>query len=528
MYPVSEEYKNAVYAPVRTVKARLTFDISDITAAGDVNSIITAEEASISNKQQLINKKREQSYNLATFEPNRFKLDGSFSFPDDTLQNNKELGFCSNILCDENGYFNPYQILNFNFNSSHSSMGLTLTFDVPNNEYATDFNITAYDGDNLVVASVDITGNILVQCTPIGQLYQYRRIEVTIKKWCKGNRRCRIAEIDFGVVRVYQDNNLIKMSLIEQLDLTTSTMPSAEFKFTVNNSNREFNILNPQGFYKFLQQRQQIKAELGVEITSAFTEYIQLGDFLLWDWTSDEGSLTASFTARTNLDLMSSHDYENLVEKIDYSLYLMAVDVFNICGITNYEIDAALQGITTNALMEKTNCKDVLQMIAIAGCCNIFVSRENKIIIKTSPLDINTSLDTIDLENAYSEPQIALDRIVKSVEVTYFTNLDIKATVSISNEGVTIGDVPKLETNTLINTEAHAINIANWILAQKNYRAIYKSKWRGNPAHELNDTITIEDGYGQNKNAIITKNDITYQGYLSANTEARGVINIVD
>jgi hypothetical protein len=526
MYQVSNEYKDAVYAPVRTVKARVTFDISDITAAGDVSSISTTQESTISDKQQLINKKRDQSYNLATWEPNRFKLDGSFSFPDDNLSANKELGFCSNALCDENRVFNPYETVSFNFNSNHSSMGLTITFDVLNNEYATDFTISAYDENNEVITSVDVTENVLVQCTPLGQLYQYRRIDITIKKWCKGNRRCRILEVDFGVVRVYQDDNLIRLSLIEELDLTNSTLPSAEFKFTVDNLSREFNILNPQGFYKFLRQRQQVIAELGVETVSS-TEYIQLGDYLLLDWTSDEGSLTATFTARTNLDLMSSFDYENLVPKVDYSLYQLAEDIFTLCSIKNYEIDEALHGISTNALIEKTNCKTVLQMIAIAGCCNIFVSRGNKIILKSSYPNIDTSTDTIDLDNAYKEPQIALDKIVKSVAVTYFTDLSTKSTISINNSDVSIGDVLKLEKNTLINAEYQAVNVAVWIIKQKNYRAIYTSNWRGNPAHELNDIVKIEDGYKQNKNAIVTKNELTYQGYLSAKTEARGLTNIV-
>jgi hypothetical protein len=88
--------------------------------------------------------------------------------------------------------------------------------------------------------------------------------------------------------------------------------------------------------------------------------------------------------------------------------------------------------------------------------------------------------------------------------------------------------VLKLENNTLINNDIQAVNVANWILEQKNYRAIYSSNWRGNPSHELGDIVTIEDSYGQNKNTIITKNEIEYAGYLSAKTEARGLINIVD
>lgn len=528
MYSVSNNYKSAVYAPIRTAKARVTFDISDTSAMGDVNTITTTGQASISDKTQLVNKKREQSYNLATCEPNRVKLDGSFSFADDTLINNKEIGFCSDILCGADTSFSTFPTLTFLFNSNHSSMGLTLTFDVLNGEYATDFNITAYDSVNAVITSVDVIGNTLVQCTPTGQLYNYRKIIVTIKKWCKSNRRSRVCEVDFGVVRVYQDNNLIKMSLIEQLDLTSGTLPSAEFKFTVDNVAREFNILNPSGFYKYLQQRQQVIAEIGIMINSAVTEYVQLGNYLLYDWISDEGSLTASFTTRTNLDIMSNYSYQNLTNKTGYSLYQMAVDVFAVCGITNYQIDMALQSITTLGLVNNTDCKSIMQMIAIASCANIYVTRDNKIVIKVSPLSLGTAVDTIGMNNMYQEPKIVLDGVVMSAAVSYYTDINTKGVVTVNNSGVSSGSVLKLDTNTLINTSVIATNVANWLLNEKNYRAIYNiNSWRGNPAHELNDVISIENSYGLNKNAIITRNELNYEGYLRGKTEARGLTDVV-
>lgn len=526
MYPVSQDFKEAVYASSRATKARVTFDISDVTAAGDVNNIDTSQEHILSNKQQLINKSREQSYNLVTWEPDRFKLDGSFTFPSDTVEDNGEMGFVSDVLCGVDGVFDPYQIITFTFNEPHSSMGLTVTFDLRNNEYATDFSVTAYDSDDNIIDTVDVEDNAEVQAVPIGQLYQYKKIEIIIKKWCKPYRRARVAEVDFGIVRMYQDNNLIKMNLIEEMDITTSILPSSEFKFVVNNANREFNILNPAGFYKFLQQRQQVIPELGVDV-GGNVEYVKLGEYLLWEWISDEGSMTATFTARTVLDIMSSVDYENLTPKIDYALYDMAVEIFEHCGISNYEIDTGLQSIETLGIVKKTNCKNILQMIAIAGMANVWIARDNVIVLKRSHTSIDNPIDMIYLDNMYKEPQIELDKVVRRVEVTYYVDFETKQTVAVDTD-IEKGDVLKLENNTLINTTQHANAVANWILAQKIYRAIYKANWRGNPAHELNDIITIEDGYHQNKNAIITKNELTYQGYLTAKTEARGLINIVD
>ena len=214
---------------------------------------------------------------------------------------------------------------------------------------------------------------------------------------------------------------------------------------------------------------------------------------------------------------------KTLVAETGYSLHDMAVAVFAVCGITNLTaLMQPLESILTNALVKKTTCRNVLQMIALAGCANIYVTRGNRITIKVSPVSLGTVVDTVDLDNMYEEPKIELDKIVKAVAVTYWTDLNTSAIVTVNNSGVTDGDVLKLENNTLINTSARATVVANWLLAQKAYRNIYTTNWRGNPAHELADVIAIGNSYGADKKAIITKNNLEYQGYLAGKTEARG------
>lgn len=682
MQNTSQKYKENVYAPDRKTRARVTFDISDVTANGDVSSITTTSDSPLSVKAQLINKVRNSSYKTATLEKDRFLLDGSFSFADDTLANNGELGWSSASLCSAdgtffdnligsdgncedtskflngtsttvldsvnktqgnnsikitltatNGYiarygvlyaankyyivladvkngnlstgikisnngggnsstvldttkfntvwfrystatdFNDYIIVNalgasgqfgyvdavrmyevslseynsltamtdtqvadkypyqeyrpaitFNFTSNHSSAGLTITFDEVMGEYATDFDMTAYDASNAVIATTVVTGNTQVIATPLGQLLNYRKVSVIIRKWSKPNRRARVMEVDFGIVKQYTDDNLIGMNLIEQMDMISGELPSAEFKFAVDNSDRAFNILNPDGFYAYLQQKQQVIGEIGLDIGNGVIEFVQIGNYLLQDWQSTEGSLTASFVARTNLDSMASFDYENLSSSTK-SLYQLAVDIFTLCGITNYSIDSALSSINTNTLVNKANCRDILQMIAIAGCANIFVTRGNIITLKCNPSLIGPPVDTADFDNMYNEPQITLDKAVKRVEVTYWTDLSTSAIIGVNSTTDTLGDTLKLENNTLINNSTRATAVANWFFAQLKYRATYRINWRGNPATELNDVFSFENSYGSNMSAYVTRNELDYTGSLKSRIEAKGVVN---
>lgn len=521
MYPTTALYDAAIYAPARTIVGRVTFVIIDITAAGDILSIITSDELAISDKSQLANGVRSATFNLATWEEDRFRLDGSFSFPDDT--DNGEVGYISDDLCNADGDFSPSIDITFVFNNPHSSVGITITFDNFNDEYAVDFTVTAYDEFDVVIDTVSVTENDQTIVPVLGQLADYEKIEIEITKWSHGNRRARVIEVDFGIVEVYTDNELISMELTEEADPITAILPASEFDFTVDNSDKRFNILNPTGFYEFLQEQQPIVAELGLDIGGGVIEWIPVGEYLLREWISDEGSLTASFTGRTNLSIMNNFFYEQLT--IDAkSLKALAIQIFTQCGITNYDVDDALDSISTNSLAKRTTCRNLLQMIAIAGKSNVFVSRDNVITLQQIANPLGTTDDQITFDNIYREPKVTLEPIVKSVEVSYWTDIDT-AVIETVNSGVTNGETLKLEGNTLINTEARAQDVANWIIAQKNYRAKYRINWRGNPAHELTDIIDIENSFGAGKKAFITKRTMTYVGYLRGQTEAHGEVN---
>lgn len=523
MYPVSQAFKDAVYAPARSVTARVRFEMLDVTAFEDVSNVNVPTGLFISQPYQLHNKVRNTTNNIATLEPNRFKLDGSFSFADDEdLESNGEVGFISQGLCDAAGVFTMAQVIIFTFNDDHSSAAISLTFDPLNNEYATDFNVSAYDDFNNPIQSIDVADNIDSTAAVMGQFLSYRKIVVTINKWSIGNRRLRLLEVDFGVIKVYGDNQLISANLIEEMDIATAQLPSPEFRFSVDNQDRAFNILNPTGFYKFLQERQEVIVEMGVQVTPGNYEFVPIGSYLLWEWTSDEGSLTASFTTRTNLDLMANYFYEQLTAK-NKTLEQLAMEIFDLCGIDNYSLDPSLATITTNALAKRTDCKTLLQMIAIAGRCNVLVTRDN--IISLKRILLGTAVDRVSFDNVYHEPKIELEKTVKQINVTYWTDLETSSVQSVINNDVGLGDVLELKENKLINTTSHAQTVALWILDQLKLRTKQTINWRGNPVHELADVIAIENSYGADINALITKTELTYEGYLQARTEAKGAAN---
>lgn len=543
MIKVSQAYKQAVYAPTRKTTAKVSFEILDNEAYEDNTSTVTGE-APISRKSQLTNKVRLMSHKYATFERDYWKLDGSFHIPPAPEEApESELGWWSEDISNSEGVFTPYQVLEFLFSEEHNSMGLTITFDELTGECAADFDIDVYRLDDTLVHHESVTGNTQTTYVMIQGLDNYGRIVIAIKKWAKPYRRCRIAEVDFGVIKEYQGDKLIKLSVLEEMNVVGDTLPINEVKFTIDNSTREFNILNPQGFYRFLKERQEVYFSLGVEISEDTYEFIGFNKFYLTDWQSDEGALTTTFTARSILEIVDQKEY--LPGATFSNLYELAEDIMDFVGVEDYYIDPALLDIPTTGFPEKINARSALQCIGIAGKCAVYQDRKGVLNIRRFEiLDARTTfmnytgepdmycgtvyvavdngydMKNINFDNVYDVPQIKLDKLVKSILITAYIDGE-KEDLTFENIGVKEGTALKLD-NPLIQSEDLASEVAEWILAESNLRALYSVNWRQNPCLECGDIVLIEDSFDMKKQSRITKQEFYFAGYLSGKTESKG------
>lgn len=425
MIETSEKYKQAIYAPTRMVKARVRLEVLDKTAFQD-NTKIATSEASISRKSQLTNKIRKMSNNYATFEKDYTKLDGSFKIPPKTDElPDDELGWWSDTLCDDTGTFNPYQIIEFDFNTVHSSMGLTIYFDILNDEHASDFDIDIYDADDSLIVHESFEGNIDTTFVYVNQLSNYKKVIVTIKKWCKPYRRAKIVEVDFGIIKVYEDKNLIGLNLIQELDITSSTIPASELEATIDNSDKSFDVLNPQGFYEFLKQGQEMFLEMGPELDNGEFEFAPAGKFYLKEWQSNPSSesnvSTITFAAKDAIDNLTDDEVENATVQ-NISLYDLAAQVLTACGITNYILNDNLKNIYTKGLYQKISYRNLLQLIAIAGMCIVYCDNMGKLHMEQliSAKDVMSSVDVANEAAISNKNQIINNVINPSFNVATF------------------------------------------------------------------------------------------------------------
>ena len=548
MINVSSKYKNKVYTQdsARHFKGAVLLEFLDINAYGDatLNGLADNDEAPISRINQLIDKRRVMSHKYATFEKDYFKLDGSFVVPPKIDEGNSKVGWWSRDLCNSDGIFTTPVGFAVVFTEGHSSAGLTLSFSELTNEYATDFIIRVFDNNHTPILVKHVVDNKNTTYVLEDSLDNYYLVVVEILKWSHPFRRAKVTAIDFGIILTFRDRDLISFTVTEEINVTGDSLPANELRFTVDNSDRRYNILNPEGHYRFLMERQEVWATLSLEVEPNNYETINMGKFYLKEWKSDEGALTTTFTAFSVFDILENIMY------IGYgatNLYDLAVDVLTKAGVTEFIIDERLREIATNGFYEPIDSRKALYFIGMAGKAIVKQNRDGVVEIQQfRTLDANTKhvlyagpdvyasdstypvvdhgydMKNITFKNVYAEPQIKLDQPVGAVMmVVQNFETGIKTTYTLRDPKVKNGITVKHE-NPLIISESHALDVAKWIMRERSLRALYEINWRQNPALECGDIVLVEDSFGAKKQSRILKQTFEYASYLSGRTETRG------
>ena len=538
MQTCSPAYHKAVYDTIRQSKAKITFEILDDDAY-EKNKIIVTTNESISRQDQLLNKVRETSISYATYEHDFFKLDGTFAISDDE-DDTHEVGWISESICDTNGMFEINPVATIEFSEFINTPGFTIIFDKRLNEYADTFSVKGYRSGEMIYRQ-DITGNKNTSVIIDESIEGANKIQLEIVKWAKPYRRSRVVEIDIGLVKEYTDDEIVNFNIIEELDTINSALAANEMTFTINNSDKQFNILNPNGIYRFINYRQAFYASLGIMLADEQIEYVSIGKYYLTDWKSDEGALTATFTGR---------DILNSIENVELSsaktatiiLYSLTESILKQMSVKSYQIDDKLKEINVNSDVSDMECKELLQCIGVVAKAVIYQDRDGILQIKCletlkegvsyinhagqsysgliyTELNSEYRYKTISLDNQYKIPQVSLDSIVNRIEITYRVNgVDTLFTLT---SGVKEGK--KLEvTNPLIYSEEQAKEVAEWLMQELGARYIYECDWRQNPALECGDNVLIEDGFKAMKQSRIVKQEFEYTGYLRGRTTAKG------
>lgn len=552
-------------------KASIMFGLVDVTAKQD-------SQLTVNDKQDFVNLadlKRDDlsEVKYATCEKNQFVLDDTFELMPNELKN---MGWWSNKISDENGNFNTPLVLEINFTEVHSSLGLTFIFS-KSNDYCNNLNIKYYDLNNNLISDVDFTpNNYKYVCNSIVE--NYKRIVVTFYSTNNPYRYLKLYKILYGAEKTFEGNNLISANILEEVDLLSSELSINTLDFTVYSEDDEFNIINPRGIYKLLQERQKLQV---TETIIKENKEKNMGTFYIDTWVNEKDK-TMKIGA---IDLIGVIDktffdggmyintyFEDLIKEIMTSAKLTEND---------YEIQEDLKRIKMLGYIPICSHREALQQAifavgAVADCSRsekikiytIEDSEENTIIEETNIFQDTKTIEqnelvtgvsitahnyvkNNELEEIYKgeleagETKIEFEDLVCDISCKGGTIVESNSNYAIiscnSNSSVVISgykyidstqtylvevenlnpnqkqNILKIDTAYLINKN-NAVNIAKKIL--NHYQKTYNTNFEFILKDEtLSEDVEIESDFNQKMVGHITKLDIDLTGGFLANIE---------
>lgn len=402
----------------------ISLDIADPDALADASS---EDNGSVyfSATPQVVSEVDKSATPYCTLEQNVWVLDGSMKhLPTSGYKNN---GYIGDVLSSEDGTFeSKLPTITINFSRVHTNIipAVTITWGNTYGDYATDFIVTAYNGDTEIVRK-EVSGNTSLTSVVDVDIIDYDRITVRILRWCLPNRRARVEEIFIGMTKVYSKSELFGYTHTQTIDPISTSLPKASISFSVDNSDDSYNPYNERGLSKYLMERQEIKTRYGFKIDDGSVEWIKGGTFYLSEWDAAQSGMTAEFEARDLLEFMSATFYKGLYNPDGTSLYDLAIQLLeyadlplNDDGSVKWIVDESLKNIYTHAPLPIDSVANNLQLIANAGECVLYQDREG--VLHIEPLSDAKADYAITLYNSYSKSEITLSKPLKEVDVKIY------------------------------------------------------------------------------------------------------------
>ena len=231
---VSSYFKEASKAYSRETKALVEFILQHQDYP--TGTSIATTEAAISDVDMITNGER-FSNKYASLEQGRFALDGSYYLPSNT----QKYYYWSDYKANEDQLFDTNPEVTITLGTATLIDKMTILWG--QDECAEAFNIYIDGGSAQSYTCSE-------QIIDIGSTVTTIKIEIV--KWSKPYFRAKIQQVDLGITKIYTGNELLNVTVHEQCDPMNIDMPSNSCTVAIENINKDFDILNPQGYYQYL------------------------------------------------------------------------------------------------------------------------------------------------------------------------------------------------------------------------------------------------------------------------------------
>lgn len=382
---------------------QINYGLFDVTAADDstqtCSDVQPFADVTVINTPDLDNLTVEP---WATLETNQWILDGSKkAFSDEPSE--ETFGLWSLSMSGDDCNFETPVVLTCTFTEPHTTVGVTFIFREDSDEYANSVKVQYYNSSNALIDTKTYAPD-RPNYFASGLVEDYTKITCTFYGTSLPNRYLKLTEIKFGAVKIFDEDSIISAQILEEVAPTGSELTINTLEFTVYTT--DFALLDPNGVYAALQQKQAINAKI---------DGADFGTFFL-DEPESEDDDTTTFKC---IDFVGVIDLTNFMGGIYSGKTVSSLigEIMTSAGVlaSEYQLDATLASKTVDGYIPICTHREALQQVAFAIGAVVDCSRGKKIKIYPAP---TTSSGTITHDEKFDGHKVKFTSLVTGVEVT--------------------------------------------------------------------------------------------------------------
>ena len=527
----SQAFEDNIYKNGRRTVAEVSYSLV-APEAKEIGVAYLPEGNSFSRPEQIMNEISNISTKIATFEPNHWKLDGSFALPLPPEQSNMEVGWWGKGLSDSEGILNPIPQIEILFPVVQNIKRFGITFDEPTNNYCTDLEFIVYDSSFNVILNERITNNTSV--SPHTREGVQNAYIVVIKLYKTNNpfRFPRVSELDFGILIRFANDDIFSLNLVTEANPTGASFPFSSLSLSVANNDR-FDQLDPTSYAQYLYARQSFEYRHGLVLPDGSTEWAYMGAYYLQDWKVSDSQVT--FTAGGKTSLLENYTFFNS-SLAEFTIGQLIRDVLDTVGIDYYlapELD--FSPLVTGWFGEKSY-REVLANLTELSCCLAYENQQNTVEF-TDILKPLGNVTKLDYNNMFSAPEPKLQTYYNGINLTEYTITQTSPEVRLEGKEVFYSapwrdplepDYPYSVDLPCMVITPNFPTFRSWFLERKfaliRKRISVDVSWLQNPALQVGDGANVQiTRKGGTLDMAITKQTIDYNtGILRGSTQAVG------
>ena len=262
----------------------------------------------------------------------------------------------------------------FTFPIPYDLRGITIDF---GKAYPVDFTIIT---DN---ARKEVRGNKAGKYVCEDVFQGVSSLTIHPERMINGQAFLHIHEIIMGIGIYFNERNILTASKKEHISPIMEALPTIDFRLSVNNKDRAYDIENEKSTVNFLELGQKVQAFTGQEVGERI-EWLQIGTLKLKEWSSDDDKM--SFTAIDFLSGLTGKYRKGKFYPQGISIYDLCLDVLTDAGVDPREfyIDEYLKAVKIKNPIPAVTQREALQLLSNAGRCLLYQDEKGKIVIRSS------------------------------------------------------------------------------------------------------------------------------------------------